>query len=63
MFVSLDHVQADFLREILKGNLRELRIESARADSNDYREMLHRREAIVEQLLSKLSEESHAVVS
>ena len=63
MFVSLDHQQAVFLRELLEGNLKELRIESARADSHDFREMLHHREAIVEQLLSKLSEESHAVVS
>jgi hypothetical protein len=54
MYVALDQQQADLLREVLESSLHDLRIQSARADSHDYREMLHQRERVVEQLLSKL---------
>lgn len=54
MYVSLDQQQADTLREVLADELKELRHQSARADSHDYREMLHLRERVLEQVLSKL---------
>jgi hypothetical protein len=63
MYVALDHEQAQTLRELLEASLKELRLESARADSHDYRDMLHHKEQIVEQLLVKLSEESRAALS
>jgi hypothetical protein len=61
MYVALDQTQTDILRELLQSSLKQLRNESARADSRDFRDMLHRREAVVEQLLSKLSDELHPV--
>lgn len=61
MYVALDHEQADVLRELLQSSLKQLRTESARADSDDDREMLHQREAVIEQVLSKLSNGSHLV--
>jgi hypothetical protein len=57
MYVALDQNQADILREVLADELKELRTQSARADSHDYREMLHRRERVLEQLISKLDVE------
>lgn len=57
MQVSLEYEQVQVLRELLQSNLKELRFESARADSHDYREMLHHREAVVESVLNKLSTE------
>jgi hypothetical protein len=61
MYVALDHQQTTVLREILESSLRQLRNESARADSHDFREMLHQREAVVEQLLSKLENGARVV--
>lgn len=63
MYIALDNQQAQVLRELLESNLKTLRNETARADSHDYREMLYQREAVLEQLLSKLSEPAHAVIS
>lgn len=56
MYVALDQQQADTLRDILQQQLRQLRTETARADSHDFREMLYQREAVIEQVLTKLSE-------
>ena len=53
MQVTLDRDQTQVLREILESSLKELRVESARADSHDFREQLHRRERIVESLLAQ----------
>ncbi len=61
MQVTLDRDQTEILREILETSLKELRVESARADSHDYREKLHRREHIVEELLAQLSSSSYEV--
>jgi hypothetical protein len=61
MYVALDQQQTDVLRELLESSLRQLRNESARADSHDFREMLHRREDVIEQLLSKLDNGAHVV--
>ena len=58
MYVALDHQQTETLREVLEAQLKQLRTESSRADSHDYREMLHHREHIIEQVLGKLSDES-----
>jgi hypothetical protein len=63
MYIALDNQQAQVLRELIESNLKTLRNETARADSHDYREMLYRREAVLEQLLSKLAEQTHMVVS
>lgn len=57
MQVSLEYEQVQLLLELLQSSLKELRFESARADSHDYRVMLHHREAVVESLLNKLSTE------
>jgi len=56
MYVALDQQQADTLRDILQQQLKQLRTETARADSHDFREMLYQREAVIEQVLTKLSE-------
>ncbi|NVB81369.1 MAG: hypothetical protein HOV81_23435 [Kofleriaceae bacterium] len=57
MQVSLEYEQVQVLLELLQSNLKELRLESSRADSHDYREMLHHREAVVESVLNKLATE------
>jgi len=54
MTLQLDTAQAQLLQELLQTTQTQLRLESARADSHDFREVLHRREEIVEQVLSKL---------
>ncbi|HET7501263.1 MAG TPA: hypothetical protein VFK02_09685 [Kofleriaceae bacterium] len=54
MMLSLDRDQADVLRDVLQTALTQLRIESARADAHDYREMIHRRERIIEGLLGQV---------
>lgn len=56
MMLTLDREQSQVLREILEGALTQLRVESARADSHDFREILHRRERVVTALLEQLSE-------
>jgi len=56
MQVIIDRDQASVLREILQASLTQLRVESARTDSHDFREALHARERVVEALLSQLSE-------
>jgi hypothetical protein len=62
MTLTLDQEQAQILREILSGQLNQLRIESARTDAHDFRVALHRREGVVEQLLAQLSEPAVARV-
>ena len=57
MTVTLDREQARILTEILEASLNQLRIESARTDSHDYRAALHVRERAVEALLVQLSGE------
>jgi hypothetical protein len=61
MYVALDQQQTTILREVLQSSLRQLRNESARADSHDFRVMLHQREAVIEQLLSKLENGARVV--
>jgi hypothetical protein len=56
MTVTLDQEQSRVLREILEGTLTQVRLEGARADSHDFREILHRRERIVTSLLSQFLE-------
>ena len=51
---TLDTEQTQVLREMLENTLTQLRIESARADAHDFREMLHHREEVVEKVLNKL---------
>jgi hypothetical protein len=55
MQVSLDTEQTQVLREMLENTLTQLRVESARADSHDFRQMLHHREEVVESMLTKLN--------
>jgi len=55
MTLQLDTTQEQFLQELLQTTRTQLRIESARTDSHDFREKLHARERIVEQVLAKLS--------
>jgi glycine cleavage system regulatory protein len=54
MQIDLDPNQAEVLRETLQHLLHDLRVESARTDTHDFREMLHRRERVVEAVLAKL---------
>ena len=54
MQVNLDTEQAQVLQEMLENTLTQLRVESARADSHDFRRMLHHREEVVEKLLTQL---------
>ena len=63
MFVAFDTEQAETLRELISSQLKQLRTETARTDSHDYREMLHRREQILEQLLSKLEDHGRPTFS
>lgn len=56
MMLTLDREQSQVLREILEGALTQLRVESARADSHDFREILHHRERVVTALLEQLPE-------
>jgi hypothetical protein len=58
MYVSFDHEQVDILRSTLQHALTELRVESARTDSIDFRHMLHHREHVLESMLAKISEET-----
>lgn len=61
MMLSIDQRQAEVMGEILQSALRELRNETAHADSRDYRALLHERERVVEALLVKLGvDESRA---
>jgi hypothetical protein len=57
MQLMLDTDQARVLRDILQSSLIQLRVESARADSHDYRYALHERERVVELLLVELTGE------
>jgi hypothetical protein len=58
MNVSLDREQVELVRDTLQHALTELRIESARADSHDFRVMLHHREDVLEQVLAKISNQN-----
>lgn len=55
MQLLLEHGQVTVLREILSSAVTQLRIESARTDTHDFRESLHERERIVESILAKLA--------
>jgi len=66
MVITFDTHETEVLREILASALTQLRIESARADSHDFREALHARERIVEAMLRRIElfePRSHASAS
>ena len=54
MQLTIDSYQTDVLREVLASALTQLRIESGRTDSHDFRVALHDRERIIEALIGKL---------
>jgi hypothetical protein len=56
MQIVVDRQQAQVLRELLESSLHQLRVESARADSHDFRAALHAREHVVEGLLAQIPE-------
>jgi hypothetical protein len=56
MLIHLESSEAPVLREILASALKQLRIESARTDTHDFREAVHARERIVEAILEKLAD-------
>lgn len=60
MHVSLDYDQVTILRELLTSAVAQLRVESSRTDTHDYRELLHERERIVESILAMLATEPRA---
>jgi hypothetical protein len=55
MDIHLEPDQREILAEILSAKLTELRVESARTDTHDFREALHVRERVVEAILSQLA--------
>jgi hypothetical protein len=57
MQVSLEDDQLAILREILTSAVTQLRIESSRTDTHDFRQLLHERERVVESILAKLAAE------
>ena len=57
MMLSLNTHEAEVLREILTSSLNQLRIESARADSHQFRLALHARERVVEAMLARLDDD------
>jgi hypothetical protein len=57
MVITLDSNEAIVLAEILASTLKSLRIESARTDSQSYREGLHERERLVEHMLELVTHE------
>lgn len=63
MYVNLDQEQAQVLREMLQNTLTQLRIETARTDSHDFRKMLQHREDVVASLISALSPEQRSQIS
>ncbi len=63
MYVNLDQEQAQVLREMLQNTLTQLRIETARTDSHDFRVMLKHREDVVASLISALSPEQRSQIS
>jgi glycine cleavage system regulatory protein len=54
MQLQLDADQVALLEEVLEANRKQLMVESARADSHDFREELHAREDKIEALLAQL---------
>jgi hypothetical protein len=54
MVITFDTHETSVLREILASALTQLRNESARTDTHDFREMLHERERVVEELLNRI---------
>ena len=61
--MTLDREQTEVLLEILQAALNQLRVESSRTDSHDFREALHRRERIVEGLLLELQSPQELQIS
>jgi hypothetical protein len=55
MLLQLDATQATVLEEILDAQRKELLVETARADSRDFRDDLRHREDAVEALLAQLT--------
>jgi hypothetical protein len=59
MKLTLEGVQIEVIRQILESAVIELRLESARGDSQDYRERLHARVRAVEAVLDQLGGITH----
>jgi hypothetical protein len=57
MLITVDREEVELLREILENTLTQLRFDSARTDTHEYRELLHARERIVEALLVRLGDQ------
>ena len=55
MTIELDTEQTEVLREVLQHDLTQLRVESARTDGHDFREMLHHREDVLQAVLKQLA--------
>jgi hypothetical protein len=54
MVLQLDTAQAKVLEEVLEASRKQLRLESARTDSHDFREDLHAREDMIESVLDQI---------
>lgn len=54
MRIDLGPEEATLLRELLRNELSDLRMETAGTDSADYRAMLHQRQAMMQRILDLL---------
>ena len=52
--LDLTQEDADMLREILSGDLADLRYEIANTDSYDFREALRRKQGLLERVIAQL---------
>jgi hypothetical protein len=53
--LTLSAEERDLLQNVLQETVSDLRMEIADTDSGDYRAMLHKREDLLKQLLSRLA--------
>ena len=52
--LDLTQEDADLLREILSGDLSELRYEISNTDSHDFREQLRKKQGLLERMIEQL---------
>jgi hypothetical protein len=60
--LMLSAEERELLQNVLQETISELRMEIADTDSGDYRAMLHKREDLLKQLLSRLATDAEVEV-
>jgi hypothetical protein len=58
--LTLDPEEADILRDVLIQYLADLRVEIGDTESHDLRVELHRREAVLQQIVGRIEQQSQA---